>query len=349
MEKFEIRAVIKYFFLKGLTATDIKKELDSTLGDSSPSNTTVKRWVAEFKIGRKSTNDEPRSGRPIEVTTAEMTEKVRKIVLTDRRVKVREIAETVSISTERVRNILHEHLTMKKLCSRWVPRLLTPVQKQCRKDISTDCLALYKSNPTEFLRRFITVDETWVHHYTPETKQQSKQWTVKGEPAPKKAKTVASASKFMSTVFWYARVIIFIDYLQKGKTITGVYYANLLEKLNEEIKRKRPHLAKKKVLFHQDNAPVHTSHIAMSKIHQLKFELLRHPPYSPDLAPCDFHLFPNLKKWLGGKRFANDNEVINAVNDYFADLDKSTYQSGITALEHRWNKCIELNGDYVEK
>jgi hypothetical protein len=87
----------------------------------------------------------------------------------------------------------------------------------------------------------------------------------------------------------------------------------------------------------------------MSKIQQLKFELLRHPPYSPDLAPCDFHLLPNLKKWLGGKRFANDNEVIDAVNDYFADLDKSTYQSGITALEHRWNKCIELNGDYVEK
>jgi transposase len=83
MEKFEIRTVIKFFFfLKGLTATDIKKELDSTLGDSSPSNTTVKRWVAEFKMGRKSTNDEPRSGRPIEVTTAEMTEKAHKIVLT---------------------------------------------------------------------------------------------------------------------------------------------------------------------------------------------------------------------------------------------------------------------------
>jgi transposase len=128
MEKFEIRAVIKYLFLKGLTdITDIKKELDS-----SPSNTTVKRWVSEFKMGRKSINDEPRSGRPIEVTTAE------------------------------------------------------------------------------------------------------------------KAKTVASASKVMATVFWDARGIIFIDYLQKGKTITGVYYANLLEKLNEEIKRKRPHLAKKK-------------------------------------------------------------------------------------------------------
>jgi transposase len=72
MDKFEIHAVIKYFFLKGLTdITDIKKELDS-----SPSNTTVKRWVAEFKMGRKSINDEPRSGRPIEVTTAEKAKTV---------------------------------------------------------------------------------------------------------------------------------------------------------------------------------------------------------------------------------------------------------------------------------
>ena len=349
MEKVEIRAVIKYFFLKGLKASEIKKELDTTLANSSPSYTTIKRWVAEFKMGRISTNDEPRSGRLVEVTTPGIIEKIHKIVLADRRVKVREIAESVRISTERIRNILHEHLTMRKLCARWVPRLLTPDQKQRRKDVSADCLALYRRNPTEFLRRFITVDETWVHHYTPETKQQSRQWTMKGEPAPKKAKTVASASKVMATIFWDARGIIFIDYLQKGKTVNGEYYATLLQRLQQEIKAKRPHLAKKKVLFHQDNAPVHTSVIAMAKIHELKFELLPHPPYSPDLAPCDFHLFPNLKKWLGGKRFMTDDEVIQAVNSYFEDLDKSLYYSGVTALEHRWVKCIELNGDYVEK
>lgn len=63
----------------------------------------------------------------------------------------------------------------------------------------------------------------------------------------------------MASVFWDVRGIIFIDYPQKGKTINGEYYVNLLQRLSDEIKKKRPHLAKKKVLFHQDNAPVHTS------------------------------------------------------------------------------------------
>jgi len=92
----------------------------------------------------------------------------------------------------------------------------------------------------------------------------------------------------MATVFWDSRGVILIDYLQKGKTITGAYYASLLDKLKTEIAEKRPHLQKKKILLHQDNAPSHTSAVAMAKIHELRFELLDHPSYSPDLAPSDF-------------------------------------------------------------
>jgi len=349
MEKLEKRAVIKYFYLKGFTPKQIKEEMDSTLGDSSPSYSTIKQWVSEFKMGRVSTSDEARSGRPVEVTTSEMIEKIHKIVLEDRRLKVHQIAETCRMSAERVRNILHNHLDMEKLCARWVPRLLTLDQKLVRKTISTDNLGLYRSNPNKFLRRFITVDETWVHHYTPENKEQSKQWVGKGEPTPKKAKTILSANKIMATVFWDARGIIYIDYLEKGKTITGQYYAELLQRLKHEVQIKRPHLAKKKILFHHDNAPAHSSIIAMSKIHELKFELMPHPPYSPDLAPSDYYLFPNLKKWLGGKRFKSNEEVIEAVNQYFEELDESTFKTGITKLEHRYEKCISVDGDYVEK
>lgn len=125
MEKLEKRAVIKYFYLKGFTPKQIKEEMDTTLKDSSPSYSTIKQWVSEFKKGRVSTSDEPRLGRPVEVTTSEMIEKIHQIVLNDRRLKVHEIAETCRMSDERVRNILHNHLNMEKLCARWVPRLLT--------------------------------------------------------------------------------------------------------------------------------------------------------------------------------------------------------------------------------
>ena len=87
----------------------------------------------------------------------------------------------------------------------------------------------------------------------------------------------------------------------------------------------------------------------MAKINDLKFELMPHPPYSPGLAASEYYLFPKLKKWLGGKRFADNEEVIEAVNGYFEELDKPVYRDGITRLEHRYEKCISLGGYYVEK
>jgi hypothetical protein len=95
--------------------------------------------------------------------------------LDDWRMKVREIAETMGISKERVGYILHEELDMKKLCTSWVPCLLTADQKRTRLKISERCLERFNKNRTDFVHRFITMDETWIHHYTPESKQQSKQ------------------------------------------------------------------------------------------------------------------------------------------------------------------------------
>ena len=126
-------------------------------------------------------------------------------------------------------------------------------------------------------------------------------------------------------------------------------YANLLQRLSDEVKKKRLHLATKKVLFHQDNAPVLTSFIAMAKINEFKFKLLLHAPVLPDLAPFDYFTFPNLKKWLGSQRLANNEKVESAVIVYFEELDGSHYKQGIRAIEHRWEKCIKQKGDYFEK
>jgi hypothetical protein len=98
----------------------------------------------------------------------------------------------------------------------------------------------FNKNKTDFVRRFITVDETWIHHYTPEFKQQSKQCTEAGCSAPKKTTLVPSVGKVMASVFWNAEGILFIDYLEKGKTITREYYSNLLTRLDKKISEKDP-------------------------------------------------------------------------------------------------------------
>ena len=103
-----------------------------------------------------STKDEACPGRPVEAIAPEMIEKIHRIVMEDRRIKVREIAEIVGISVRVVHNILHEKLKMKKMCARWVPRLLTINQKRTRKDISEQCLTMLKRNVQDFWRRFVT-------------------------------------------------------------------------------------------------------------------------------------------------------------------------------------------------
>jgi len=89
--------------------------------------------------------------------------------------------------------------------------------------------------------------------------------------------------------------------------------------------------------------------ITMAKLVELRYELLSHPLYSPDLAPCDFYLFPNMKKWLGAKHFASNEEVIAETEAYFKEFDQSYFLNGIKMLKYRWAKRIELKGDYVEK
>ena len=112
--------------------------------------------------------------------------------------------------------------------------------------ISEQCLEHFNKNKTDFVHQFITMDETWIHHYTPESKQQSKQWTEAGCSAPKKTRSIPSAGKVMASVFWDAEGIFFIDCLEKGKTITGEYYSNLFMGLDEKIRDKKPGLQKKK-------------------------------------------------------------------------------------------------------
>lgn len=173
-------------------------------------------------------------------------------------------------------------------------------------------------------------------------------WLETGESRNKREKTQTSAGKVMASISWDAKGIIFIDYLEKGKTITGKYYASLLDRLNDEIKKKRPHLPKEKIPYHHGNSPAHSSLKATGKLIKL-YELLPHPPYSPDLAPTDYYLFPSLKRWLEGRRFMSNDEVIAEVDAYFEEFDKSYYSKGIEMLEDRYTKCISLDGNYVEE
>ena len=257
-----------------------------------------------------------------------------------------EIAQALGISHGSVSTILHDHLGMRKLTAHWVPKSLSDEQMATRASLCSALLKRFRSKD-DFLLRLVTVDETWVHYYEPENKAQSHQWVGPGSPKPKKFKTQPSAGKVMATVFWDAKGIIMLDFLSKRSTITVVYYANLLDQLRTAVREKCRGKLSKGVLLQQDNARVHTCKIAMDTVERNGYELIPHPAYSPDLAPSDFFLFPNLKKDIRGLHFQSDEEVVTAVEEWVNGKDPDFFSSGLMALEHRWSKCITLEGNYI--
>ena len=164
-----------------------------------------------------------------------------------------------------------------------------------RASVYSALLKQFRSKEDDFLSCLVTVDETWVHYYEPENKAQSCR-VGPGCPRPKKLKTQPPAGKVMATVFWDAQGVIMLDFLAKKSTITVAYYANLLDQLRTVIREKRRGKLSNGILLQQDNARVHTCKIAMDAVERNGYEIIPHPAYSPDLAPSDYFLFPNLKK-----------------------------------------------------
>ena len=124
------------------------------------------------------------------------------------------------------------------------------------------------------------------------------EWQHSGSPCPKKFQVQKSAGKVLASIFWYQDSILLIDYLPKGQTINAEYYSSLLVQLKDILKGKHRGKVTKGVLFLPDNAPAHQALATQKILAYLGFQCLDYPPYSPELAPSDYHSFPELKKQL---------------------------------------------------
>ena len=132
------------------------------------------------------------------------------------------------------------------------------------------------------------------------------EWRHSGSPCPKKFPVQKSAGKVIASIVWDQDGILLTDYLPKSQTINAEYYSSLLVQLKDVLKEKRHGMVTKWILFLHDNAPAHRALATRKKLACLGFQCLDHPPYSPDLAPSDYHLFPGLKKQLKGRHFSSE-------------------------------------------
>ena len=162
-------------------------------------------------------------------------------------------------------------------------------------------LSLSLSLSLSLLDRIITGDETWVHHFEPDSKRQSMEWKHPQLPCKKKLKTQPSAGKLMLTVFWDSQGPVLEHYQERGTTTNSPRYSEMLtDRLKPAIRSKRRGLLLKSVVLLHDNARPHTAAHTTETLGKLKFEVMAHPSYSPDLAPSDYHMFAPFKEAFKG-------------------------------------------------
>ncbi|UYV73920.1 hypothetical protein LAZ67_11001446 [Cordylochernes scorpioides] len=273
---------------------------------------------------------------------------VEKMILANRRITVREVAEDLNISIGSCHSIFINDLGMRRVAAKFVPKLLNCDQKQHRLNIANEMLDSVRDDPN-LLQSVITGDEAWVYGYDVETKAQSSQWKLPHEPRPKKARQVRSNVKVLLTVFFDCRGVVHHEFLPQGRTVNKEYYLQVMRNLREAIGQKRPDLWKNKNwLLHHDNAPAHTSLLVRDLLAKNNTLMMPQPPYSPDLAPCDFFLFPKLKRPMKGRRYATLDEIKTASKEELKKILKNDFLKCFEDWKNRWHKCIIFHGDHFE-
>ncbi|GFU33705.1 hypothetical protein NPIL_562891 [Nephila pilipes] len=231
LNREHFRAIIFHNFRRGLSRQECFDELNSLYSDKAPSYSTVKNWYNEFNRGRCSIPDESRAGRPKSVVVPEKINAVRELIKQDRHVTYREIEASLDISMTSINKILHEHLSVKKICSRWIPHNLTNAQKKARVDWCKEMLEKYIQGTSKAVYNIYTGDESWIYAYEPETKQQSTVWVFQDEAKPTKVVRGRSTSKQMIACFFGINGHVATVALEQRRTVNSECH------LHSEIRR----------------------------------------------------------------------------------------------------------------
>jgi [histone H3]-lysine36 N-dimethyltransferase SETMAR len=346
MSKFtDQRICIKFCLKNNISATDTFKMLTKCFGDECLSRTRVFEWYKMFENGREIVQNLDHPRRSLTSVNEQNIQVIKDLVIHNRRITIRDIAEHIQISFGSIQSILKNNLGLRRVASRLVPKTLTLFEKDRRVQIAEEMISLDDS----ILKRIITGDETWIYAYDTETVQQSSEYRFKGEARPKKPRQSRSKIKVMLTVFFDYQGVVHHEFLPSGQTVNKEYYLSVMRRLREAIRKKRPDLWINNSWFlHHDNAPSHTAIIIRDYLTQKSTNVLPQAPYSPDMAPADFFLFPKLKIPLRGYRFQSNEEIQRESLRALKDIPKIDYQKCFLDWKKRWHKCIAVEGDYFE-
>ena len=167
-------------------------------------------------------------------------------------------------------------------------------------------------------------------------KRQISQWKHVGSPRSKKARQSKSTHKLLIIPFFEGTGMIYMHCVPSGQTVNKEYYVEVLREFKKRFRRMRPALFKSgQWHFHRDSISVHNSILITDYLTKMGIKAVRPPPYSSDLAPCDFWLFPKLR----GCRYETTEEMTEAVTKVIDTLTQEDFHGAFQKLLERYNKC----------
>lgn len=337
--KEHLRHVLIFLFNQKKKAAEAHRILVETYSADTLSVDTCERWFkrfrSDFDVSDKERENRPKKFEDIELQTlldedATQTQKM--------------LAEQLNVSRVAISKRLKAMGKIQKV-GKWVPHELNERQIENRK---VACEMLLRRHERKlFLYRIVTGDEKWIYFENPKRK---KLWLSPGEVSTSTAKPDRFGRKTMLCVWWDQKGIVYFELLKPGETVNTDRYRQQMINLNHALIEKRPEWARRhrKVILLHDNAPSHTAKLVKDTLAALGWEILPHPPYSPDLAPSDYHLFSSMGHALAEQHFLSYEDVQKWLDDWFGSRDFQFFWNGIHNLPTRWQKCVESEGRYFE-
>jgi histone-lysine N-methyltransferase SETMAR len=335
--KEHIRHCLLYEYQLRHSAIEATRNICQAIGSDVISTATAYRWYERFANGDYSLEDEPKSGRSHVINLDDLE----KALKDDPTLTTRNMASKLGCSNATV-YYRYKDLRLVSKLGEWVPHDLN--QSQLKKRVKACQELLDKSRKSNWLNNIITGDEKWVVYANVSRKRQ---WLAPGQKAKPTPKAGLHPEKRMLCVWWSVTGVVHWELLPVNTTVTAARYCAQIQRMAAELEKKHPQRGQ--IYFQHDNARPHVANLVKAKLERLGWELLPHPPYSPDLAPSDYHLFRSLSNDLRGRKFKNETELKQYLQSFFDSKPATFYASGIRDLPRRWQEVIDTQGKYITK
>ena len=298
-----------------------------------------------MKVEKRLTG-ETQSGRPITATTSENIEEIQSIINDNPYITMEELQEQTDLNRGIIQRVISDHLSLRKITARYVPKQLTNFQRTERVRICQENLAKFESGAWR-LYDVVTGDESWFYHKQISRKSSNSAWIARDDPSSTVVRQSTSSPKTLLSIFFKSTGPVWIHCVEWEPTANHQHYIDYcLKPLINNIKKQRSLCGVQGIKLHCDNQRLFVHKDVSNYLESEGITIIPHPPNSPDLSPCDFWLFDLIKQNLTDQ---NNSELLcRAVSNFMNSLDKEEYRKAFNKWIYRMHLCMNNDGDYFE-